>query len=34
MNGAIHMAKDIPVRVMDQPQDYLRMGTQPGVIEV
>lgn len=27
------MAKVIPVRVMDQPQDYLRMGTQRGMIE-
>ncbi|WP_057905741.1 lipocalin-like domain-containing protein [Loigolactobacillus bifermentans] len=27
------MAKNMPVRVMDQPQDYLRMGTKQGVIE-
>lgn len=27
------MAKTTPVRLMDQPRDYERMGTKPGVIE-
>lgn len=28
------MSKKIPVRLMDQPKDYKRMGTKPGVIEM
>lgn len=27
------MAKHIPVRLMDRPEDYQRMGTKPGLIE-